>query len=38
VANLTNASYMTSLFATPSANLRFFNPPRQFGLRISMRL
>lgn len=38
VANLTNATYLTSLLASPTTNLRFFNPPRQFGLRVSMSL
>jgi iron complex outermembrane recepter protein len=38
VANLTDATYMTSLLAASSVNLRFFNPPRQFGLRVSMYL
>jgi outer membrane receptor protein involved in Fe transport len=35
VSNLTNMTYMTSLINTPDLNLRFYNPPRQFGFRVS---
>lgn len=38
VANLTNATYMTSLLAEAGTNLRFLNTPRQIGLRVSMSL
>src|SRR5690606_29860025 len=38
VSNLTNMTYMTSLINVPNTNLRFFNPPRQVGVRVSMYL
>ena len=34
--NLTNTTYMTSLINTPGLNLRWFNPPRQIGVRLSL--
>jgi iron complex outermembrane receptor protein len=34
-SNLTNIAYMTSIINTPSLNLRFFNPPRQLGVRLT---
>ena len=34
--NLTNTAYMTSLINTPGLNLRFFNPPRTFGIRMAL--
>jgi iron complex outermembrane receptor protein len=36
VTNLTDTTYMTTLINTPGLNLRWFNPPRQFGLRLSL--
>jgi iron complex outermembrane recepter protein len=36
--NLTDATYMTSIINTPGLNLRFFNPPRQFGARLTVQL
>ncbi len=36
--NLTDVIYMTSLINTPNLNLRFFNPPRQIGARITVQL
>jgi iron complex outermembrane receptor protein len=38
VLNLTDVAYMTSLINTPSLNLRFFNPPRQIGARVTVQL
>lgn len=38
VNNLTNVAHMTSLINVPNLNLRFFNPPRQMGVRLSMYL
>ena len=38
VSNLTNTTYMTGLLAAPNAHWRFFNPPRQIGVRVSMYL
>jgi iron complex outermembrane receptor protein len=38
VSNLTNVTYMTSIINTPGLNLRFFNPPRQMGVRLSLYL
>jgi iron complex outermembrane recepter protein len=38
VTNLTDVTYMTSIINTPGLNLRFFNPPRQFGLRLTVSL
>jgi iron complex outermembrane receptor protein len=36
INNVTNVAYMTSLINTPNLNLRFFNPPRQMGLRLTV--
>ena len=36
VSNLTNATYMTTFINTPDLNLRYFNPPRQMGVRLSL--
>jgi iron complex outermembrane receptor protein len=38
VTNITNMTYMTSLINVPSTNLRFYNPPRQMGLRLTMEI
>jgi len=38
VSNITNMTYMTSLINVPSTNLRFYNPPRQMGVRLTMEL
>jgi outer membrane receptor protein involved in Fe transport len=38
VTNLTNMTYMTSLINVPSTNLRFYNPPRQFGIRATVEM
>lgn len=38
VTNLTDVAFMTTLINTPGLNLRFFNPPRQFGVRLTMFL
>ncbi len=38
VLNLTDVVYMTSLINTPNLNLRFFNPPRQIGTRLTVQL
>ena len=38
VLNLTDVIYMTSLINTPNLNLRFFNPPRQIGARLTVQL
>jgi iron complex outermembrane receptor protein len=35
-ANLSNTTYFTSLINTPGLNLRFFNSPRQYGLRAQL--
>jgi len=35
-SNLTNVAYMSSIINTPGLNLRFFNPPRQVGVRLSL--
>ena len=34
--NLTNVAYMTSLINVPNLNLRFFNTPRTFGIRLAL--
>jgi len=34
--NLTNATYMTTFINTPGLNLRYFNSPRQAGVRMSL--
>jgi len=36
VSNLTNATYMTTFINTPDLNLRYFNSPRQMGVRLSL--
>jgi iron complex outermembrane receptor protein len=36
VNNATDVAYMTSLINAPNLNLRFFNPPRQFGTRLTV--
>ena len=38
VTNLTDVAYMSSIINTPGLNLRFFNPPRQFGVRLTVSL
>jgi hypothetical protein len=38
VNNLTNVAYMTTLINVPNLNLRFFNPPRQVGARLTLTL
>ncbi|MET0386595.1 MAG: TonB-dependent receptor plug domain-containing protein [Polyangiales bacterium] len=38
VTNLTDVVYMTTLINTPNLNLRFFNPPRQVGVRLTVQL
>jgi outer membrane receptor protein involved in Fe transport len=38
VTNLTDVAYMTTIINTPDLNLRFFNPPRQVGVRCSVSL
>lgn len=38
VLNVTDVIYMTSLINTPNLNLRFFNPPRQIGARLTVTL
>jgi len=35
-SNLTNTAYMTTLINQPNLNLRYFNPPRQVGVRLSL--
>jgi iron complex outermembrane receptor protein len=35
-SNITNVAYMTTLINTPGLNLRFFNPPRQVGVRATL--
>jgi len=37
-SNFTDMTYMTSLINAPGLNLRFYNPPRQFGARLSLYL
>ncbi len=36
ITNVTNVAFATSLIHTPSMNLRFYNPPRQMGLRATV--
>lgn len=36
--NVTDITYMTTLINTPGLNLRFFNPPRQFGIALTAHL
>jgi iron complex outermembrane recepter protein len=38
VLNVTDVIYLTSFINTPDLNLRFFNPPRQFGTRLTVQL
>jgi iron complex outermembrane receptor protein len=38
VLNLSDVVYMTTLINTPNLNLRFFNPPRQYGMRLTVML
>lgn len=38
VTNATDMTYMTSLVSAPNTNLRYFNPPRQVGVRASLSL
>ena len=38
VNNVTNVNYMTSMIAQPGQNQRFFNAPRQMGVRLSLYL
>jgi outer membrane receptor protein involved in Fe transport len=38
VNNLTNVAYMTTLINVPNLNLRFYNPPRQVGARLTLTL
>ena len=38
VANLMSTTYMTSIINVPGLNLRFYNPPRQFGVRLQLFL
>jgi len=35
-SNVTDIAYMTTLINTPGLNLRFFNPPRQFGVQMQL--
>jgi iron complex outermembrane recepter protein len=35
VSNLTDMTYMTSMINTPDLNLRFYNPPRQVGFKVT---
>jgi len=34
--NVTNVAYVTSLINSPNLNLRYFNPPRTFGARLTV--
>jgi iron complex outermembrane recepter protein len=38
VNNLTNTAYMTTLINVPNLNLRFYNPPRLVGIRMTLTL
>jgi iron complex outermembrane recepter protein len=38
VNNLTNVAYLTTMINNPGLNLRFFNPPRQIGARLTLTL
>jgi iron complex outermembrane receptor protein len=38
INNLTNVAYMTTLINVPNLNLRFYNPPRQVGARLTLTL
>jgi iron complex outermembrane receptor protein len=35
-SNLTDTTYMTTLINTPGLNLRFFNPPRTYGIHMQL--
>lgn len=35
VNNVTDVAHMTSIINNPGLNLRFFNPPRQMGIRLT---
>ena len=37
-SNITNLTYMTSLINVPNTNLRFYNTPRMFGIRLTAEL
>jgi len=37
-SNLTDVTYMTSVINVPNLNLRFFNPPRQLGVKLTLFL
>jgi iron complex outermembrane receptor protein len=36
ITNATNVAYMTSLISSPDVHIRYYNPPRQIGTRITM--
>jgi len=36
VNNVTDVAYMTSLISSPDVHLRYFNPPRQMGVRLTL--
>jgi outer membrane receptor protein involved in Fe transport len=36
VTNATNVAYMTWLIGSPDVHIRYYNPPRQIGARITM--
>ena len=38
VNNLTNVAYLTTMINNPGLNLRFFNPPRLIGARLTLTL
>jgi hypothetical protein len=38
INNLTNVAYLTTMINNPGLNLRFFNPPRQIGARLTLTL
>ena len=38
VNNLTDVAYLTSMINNPGLNLRFFNPPRLIGARLTLTL
>jgi iron complex outermembrane receptor protein len=38
VNNLTDTIYLTTIINNPGLNLRFFNPPRQTGVRLTVSL
>jgi iron complex outermembrane recepter protein len=35
-SNLTDTTYLTTLINTPGLNLRFFNPPRTYGIHMQL--